>query len=823
MRCQNPAAGRADSLARPTAVQGHVRYGAASCGPSGPTQQLSMAGAIAARSASRRSPLLQLPLTTASANTVARPLPTAPASGSADAPLSPEEEAAYQELMDKRKAERKAWKQEMRRRAKFDPMSMPKQAPPVPSPAAAPAVASVPPPAPAPLPTLSRPKAPAPPGAPAAAAAPAPAAAPAAPRPAPPVAAAKPTAPPAPAADLRATLSRPAAPPPAPFAGRRPAAPQPAAAAAAKPAAASDDDDDEEDSDLDLGGMTALARKLMEPGNADEDEDEPVVLERSMPASSSGRGSAAAAAAAVAARRAGRLAPKRQLMPIAQLQRMRVAEAGSAAAAAPAAAGPKGLRTPAAALKRAAGVAAPGRLGLAKGKGKGQGQGQAEEEDLDWDALEAYEKYEQYVNEAAEDEQRAARAAARRAASAAASSSAAAAAPAAKGVAKAKPRRTAAVDDDPADRLDEQLDQWEELIKFFEVVEKDSKREALRKRKRAEAAAAAAAAEEDGEAPASAAAKGKGKGAKAAGAAAAAAAAAAGGGAAAALAAELEALGLGLESEEADEEAQGEVEVDWQSLERMFLGDGWEGELAELKQKVEASSREVEAAMQAEGGEAVEPWRDEVSTLLLGLVEISAKRYLGRSLLAATPAAAAKAAAAAAAAPGAAADDAAAASPANAAAVAAVGGAPPLSEEERAAAFWEAPFALFVQDDSSDPQLEYANAAALAALGLGSFEEATAGVASAGLVDPEDERSQTEWAFAVAEAAEQAERRSTIPTLRLRGPGGCVVEAAGVTVFRVDSLEGDAIAQAVLVESWRKLGAAGGGEGKGQQPRAAAR
>ena len=93
----------------------------------------------------------------------------------------------------------------------------------------------------------------------------------------------------------------------------------------------------------------------------------------------------------------------------------------------------------------------------------------------------------------------------------------------------------------------------------------------------------------------------------------------------------------------------------------------------------------------------------QVSTLLLGLVEISAKRYLGRSLLADTPAAKAAAAAAAAnptaPAPAAAAAGAAgtAAAGSMGAAAAAAASASPLPEEERPVAFWEAPYMLLVQ------------------------------------------------------------------------------------------------------------------------------
>ncbi|PNG99080.1 hypothetical protein TSOC_015148, partial [Tetrabaena socialis] len=116
-----------------------------------------------------------------------------------------------------------------------------------------------------------------------------------------------------------------------------------------------------------------------------------------------------------------------------------------------------------------------------------------------------------------------------------------------------------------------------------------------------------------------------------------------------------------------------------------------------------------------------------VSTLLLGLVEISAKRYLGRSLLAAAVPS----------------DGTAAAADGTAAAGSAAG----VGEEERAAAFFEAPFVLLVQDDSADPLLEYANRAALSALGLPDFDEATCGRSAAAtlLADPADQAAQQEW------------------------------------------------------------------------------
>lgn len=62
------------------------------------------------------------------------------------------------------------------------------------------------------------------------------------------------------------------------------------------------------------------------------------------------------------------------------------------------------------------------------------------------------------------------------------------------------------------------------------------------------------------------------------------------------------------------------------------------------------------------------------------------------------------------------------------------------------------------QDDSADPVIEYANRAALSALGLPSFDAATAGSCSALQLLADDGRSQEGWIFACAEAAERPER-----------------------------------------------------------------
>ncbi|GIL71726.1 hypothetical protein Vretifemale_2239 [Volvox reticuliferus] len=681
-------------------------------------------------------------------------------------PLSAEEEAAYQEFMQQRQAERKAWKMEVRRRAKFDPMSTPGAL------ATAPATAAKPPqqrvagakrkPAPA-LQALSRPKAP--------------------------EAAPPPSRLPKPRGAAATTAG-----------GGQDGGESAAVRAAAAPSSSlvdlattrsvstapkgrsdeydgngeiieldEQDEDEDEDGGLDLGGIAAMARKVLE----EDDEEATAAAERRAP---------------------GAPPPKRRLMPIAQLQRQRAADAATAASVSPS---PSPVS---AARKDAASSAAVAAAEAAEAD---------DGDDLDWDALQAYEKYEQYVNEVTEEEERAARAAARRAATAAASTSAsvnsakpapaaAAMVPASGGAAAGGRRRrrdgaASAVAPDTTEKLDRQLYEWEQLLNFFEVVERDGKREEARKQRlQAQARGEAAAAD----AASSAGTTGQKTSGGGGGAAAASAAAAVGG---LSLAAGLDDLVMpeirraGELYDGDDMEASEEADVDWQSLERLFLGEGWEAELAELRKKVEAEDAESQeagkgAARPDDGDEEeVEPWGDEVSTLLLGLVEISSKRYLGRSLVTAPPSQQQPGAAGAGGGEG--------------------GGEGMVGEEERAAVFWEAPFLLLVQDDSADPLLEYANRAALSALRIDSFDEATAGLSAAGLVDPNHPRSQQEWLWACTEASERVERFATIPSLRLRGPspGAPAILATDVTVFRLDSLEEQPIGQVIVGRSWRQL------------------
>ncbi|GIL45992.1 hypothetical protein Vafri_3096 [Volvox africanus] len=788
--CQAAAGSRTDALTtQPSTFV--IRYGASARGltPSSATVLLGCP----------RHALQRTPRTPRSNHLFSRQLSQASFSNSSNTgpgPLSAEEEAAYQEFMEQRQAERKAWKMEVRRRAKFDPMATPGALSTSTAAAAKPPqqrVAGVMPKSAPALRALSRPKAPPP-------------ATPPNHLPQPRSAAAAASgggmnggesavvsaadAPSSTLVDLAATRNVSTAPK-----GRLDKYD------GNEEIIELDDEDEDDDGGLDLGGIAAMARKVL-----DEDDEEATAAAVPVAArGSSGAVHTREAAAKVVRRAPGTPAPKRRLMPIAQLQRQ-----GASSMSAPPTQPPALLP---ASRKEAAGSAAV----------------EDEGDDLDWDALQAYEKYEQYVNEVTEEEERAARAAARRAASAAASTSTsgnpAKPAPAADVSADAASASTSgdvatkggrrrrdgttsmSSASDPTEKLDRQLNQWEQLLNFFEIVERDGKREEAQKQRLQGQAGAKAAAAAAAAAPNSAGTKARevsgktGGGASTAAAVSSAATAAVGG---MSLAAGLEELvGSGGQRGGDLEDDDVEVEVDWQSLERLFLGEGWEAELADLRKK-EAEptvAGKGAAGRDDDGDDEVESWGDEVSTLLLGLVEISAKRYLGRSLITLPP------------------------SPQQPAAAAGAGGAggeemvahrshqnatpegAAVEEEERAAVFWEAPFLLLVQDDSADPLIEYANRAALSALQIHDFDEATAGMSAASLVDPTHPRSQQEWLWACTEASERVERYATIPSLRLRGPGpgSPAVLASDVTVFRLDSLEEQPIGEVIVARSWKRL------------------
>jgi hypothetical protein len=165
------------------------------------------------------------------------------------------------------------------------------------------------------------------------------------------------------------------------------------------------------------------------------------------------------------------------------------------------------------------------------------------------------------------------------------------------------------------------------------------------------------------------------------------------------------------------------------------------------------------AAGEGEQEEVEAPWADEVSNLLLGLVGISHKKYLARPLLEPEP-----------------------------------------SEEQRAAAIWEAPFVLMVHDDSEACLLEYGNRAAMALFEMEYLD--FFGTSSFALVHP-DAEVQQEWIWSLRDAEERFEKYVVVPRLRLMAASGRALVARDALVFRVDSLEDEPIGQAVVFSKWQ--------------------
>eukprot|EP00798_Chlamydomonas_sp_ICE-L_P030266 gene30266-35254_t len=214
-------------------------------------------------------------------------------------------------------------------------------------------------------------------------------------------------------------------------------------------------------------------------------------------------------------------------------------------------------------------------------------------DDLDWEALEAFESYEKYTDKlevddaraktyaerVARDEERAER---DRSASAPQASTSAAA-PEALPSGKDSKKGTAIAKEVKAPKMDA-VEELEQLVKFFELVEKS---EVAKK-------------------------------------------AAASGPTAAAMAnAQLTEL---------------EAEIDWSTIERLMLGDELDKQMAGLKDKMvkqagidpkmlEEGYEEEEEEENTEGAAMVgEPWNDEVSSMLVSLVLMSHRRYLSAPL-----------------------------------------------------------------------------------------------------------------------------------------------------------------------------------------------
>jgi hypothetical protein len=128
--------------------------------------------------------------------------------------------------------------------------------------------------------------------------------------------------------------------------------------------------------------------------------------------------------------------------------------------------------------------------------------------------------------------------------------------------------------------------------------------------------------------------------------------------------------------DEDDEQAPQPKQKLQQQQQRPALGSGSGQQLA---QNTTAAAAHLDAEDEEEDED---PWADEVTGLLLGLVSISHKKYLGSE-------------------------------------VPLSGGVEAVGEDERCAAFWQAPWALFVVDDSAQSCIEYVNEAAGSMFGGG--------------------------------------------------------------------------------------------------------
>lgn len=302
----------------------------------------------------------------------------------------------------------------------------------------------------------------------------------------------------------------------------------------------------------------------------------------------------------------------------------------------------------------------------------------------------------------------------------------------------------------------------------------------------------------------------------------------------------------------------------WGEVERFLLGEGWDkAALDEIERELAAAVADAAPAQRAVAGaaassaaspvprsgsgvaaelermeangeeereeEEADPWVDDVTTLLLGLVQLSHERYT-RGL---RPVAAA------------AGDGGATAAAANAATAAAslltapllpeVAG--PDGQDARARAFWAADFPVLAFDDAADARVEYCNRAAAGMLllraGGGSPAAPPSAAASLLLTDAEAGEGYlalfgapahellvdpAEWAYALR-AAEDSGEAARVPRLAFvrrpladvvaaaedGGGGGApaaastVVVARDVLVWRVDSLEDTLVGYAVAV------------------------
>ena len=362
-----------------------------------------------------------------------------------------------------------------------------------------------------------------------------------------------------------------------PPAARPRMAPGQLAAAAAQPAASDPRSGAPADEDI-----AALLTSMLADGGVPEVEvlaDDEEELEQQL------RQRETRAAAEEAARRRSRVAvpARRRRMTPMQLRAAAVMQAAQAAAAAEAAApAPPAQRAPSAAA--AGGPAAAGNSADDLLLRQLTGADDFEDEDeLDWDALGQFEQFEEAAKRERQqqEQQRARRERQQQQGRASAPAAALAANPAAR--APGQQQRGQQQQAQPSGALERDMDELEGLLGFFEAMETKPQRQAASK-------------------------GGSGGGGAAGG---------------------------------------DDNDIDWAKLESALFGDAWEEDLiAELAAELEGSSDEGEedgedgakaprgaGAAAADGGrgeEEVEPWADEVSTLLLGLVMQSHQKYLER-------------------------------------------------------------------------------------------------------------------------------------------------------------------------------------------------
>lgn len=200
-----------------------------------------------------------------------------------------------------------------------------------------------------------------------------------------------------------------------------------------------------------------------------------------------------------------------------------------------------------------------------------------------------------------------------------------------------------------------------------------------------------------------------------------------------------------------------ESDINWKALGKALFGDNIQSELEACFHDEERQSSST-SVQEAHDAVRISPWLDEVTTLLLGLVDMSHHCYLEVPLL-----------------------------PSN------------VTEDTRAATVWTAPYLVFVQDDASIGSLEYMNQTALHALGYDYYDIFQ--LTSFDLV-PSTPDAQQDWLWSLKEAEDAFEKYHKLPELALKTKKGEIVFAKEVVIFRLDNLEGEYIGQVVIANQF---------------------